>query len=140
MAGAANELRRISKALRSLPRKWAEDGAKTVRKAGSKTLSADTGGDASLSGAPGKLKVDTRVRGDAIVTLTVTPGPRRGGAGRWAWLEHGTLPHTAGGMFQGAAHPGTRPKRTWSRAMDPATKALIDDARKKFGVAVKGYG
>jgi len=134
---AASELRRIQKSLKSLPRKWAEESGKTVKKAATKTLNADTGGDASLSHAPGKLKIDTKVQGDSIATLIVSPGKR--GMARWTWLEEGTKPHTAGGRYKGARHPGTRPRHTWTRAVDPAVKVLIDDARKRFGVAVKGH-
>lgn len=137
MPGAAAELRRISSALSALPRDWAKESAKTVRKAATKTLTADTGGDRSLSRAPGKLNVRTSVRGSSTVTLAVVPGPKRFGAGRWAWLEHGTERH-----FQPrrqAMHPGSEGKRTWSRAVDPQERVLINDARYRFSVAVRGF-
>lgn len=76
MAGAAAELRRIAEAAQALPREFAEDAAKTIRQAADRRLVVDTGGDRSLSNAPGKLSVTSTIRGNQVVHATVTPGRR----------------------------------------------------------------
>jgi hypothetical protein len=122
----AAALRRSAKEARSFPRKFVEDATKVMHKGVDKTLRADTGGDASLSNAPGKLRVTRKVSGDSVVTGTVAVAPRS--AGRFAWLEKGTDPHAIGK----GRHPGTAAKRTWTRAMDPAMRALNREIDRAF--------
>lgn len=130
-SSAVTYLRRLSRDMRSLPRQWIDDSVKTIRKAATKRLGGDTGGDRSLSNAPGKLRVEAKVSGDQVATATITPGPRRSGA-QWSWLEEGTQPHRIGR----GRHPGTSGKQTWTKGTSPAVKAALADGERRFSRAV----
>lgn len=130
-SGAAALLRRVAQETKSLPRSFVEGATKTVKKAIDRKLVSDTGGDRSLSNAPGRLRITTKVDGTSVVTGTVSPGPKRGLA-RWTWLEDGTKPHAIGR----GEHPGTRGKGTWTKPAEPAVRALVQDIRKRFSKVI----
>lgn len=105
----ATNLSRVARRLRTLPRAAIDEAAGEIARAATRQLTRDTGGDRSLSGAPGRLKVTKRVTGDTVVEGKVTPNPAYLMA-QWSWLEEGTGP------------PGpTAAKNTWT---DPTGRAL----------------
>lgn len=132
MAGAATSLRAIAKRAQSLPRQWATAAAKDITKGIDKSLIAASGGDRSLSNAPVKLSVQSKVQGDTVVTATVAPGRR--GMAQWSWLESGTQPHRIGAGM----HPGTKGKRVWSKAATPALDRAVRDVRRRLGQVMTG--
>lgn len=134
--GAGAVLRDIAKRAESFPRKFVKQAVADIRKGQTKTLKADTGGDGGLSGIGGaKLRIKTSVKGDTIVTGVVEAGSPRG---PWTWLESGTKPHIAGGRYRGARHPGTRGKRTWSRAATPGLAKAAKTASREVTTIVRG--
>lgn len=91
-----------------MPRKVVGDATKIIGKAMTKRLARDTGGDYRLSGAPTRLRVQTRVTGDTVVEATVAPN--KAGMAQWVWINEGT------------GEPGPTPaKRTWD---EPASEQL----------------
>lgn len=149
MAGSTAEanLRAIARNAETFPRKFVKSAVAELRKATTKTLKADTGGDAILSraaqGAKGhratKLKIKTSVKGSsAIVTGTVEAASPRA---QWFWLEEGTAPHQIGSrrLATGPQHPGTKPgKKTWSRAVTPELKRLQREAQRSLTAIMHG--
>src|SRR5690606_7668068 len=115
-----NLLRRVAQDCKSLPRRFVEEAVRDLDKAITKKLRADTGGDRSLSGAPGRLRVQKKISGETVVTGEVTPGPRSRMA-QWSWLEYGT------------GHPGpTKPKDTWSEPASHEIEVLRRKARQRL--------
>lgn len=128
MAGSlSSSLNKMVRECQSYPRKLIEESAKTLTKATKKTLARDTGGDSSLSGAPAKLKVRSKVEGDSVVTATIEAGPKKSMA-MWSWLEYGTNPH----VIRKGQTIYSPAKRTWTKAVDPEIKKLLEDAEDKF--------
>ena len=119
-------VRAASRNARSFPRTVVDAITDDIRKSVTKSLMADTGGDGSLSHAPGRLRVTRTVKGSEVVEGHVGVNPS--GAGRWAWLEGGTDPHA----FGEGQHPGTAPKHTWSRAADPAMERADQTIKAAF--------
>lgn len=123
----STNMRRIARDARKLPRILVDDATMALQKGVTKTLKADTGGDASLSNAPTKLRVARKVSGETIVKGEVSTGKR--GAGQWAWLESGTMPH--------GGHPGTSAKETWSRAVEPGLRVVNRMMLERFNRSVR---
>ena len=133
--GAGKALREIAKKAKTFPRQYVDQTVKDIRKAVTKSLKTDTG-DGRMSGAGNaRLTIKATVKGDSIVTGDVSAG---GARGPWTWLEEGTKPHIVGGWYKGAHHPGTRAKRTWSRAVGPALDRATKDAAKRLKLIVHG--
>lgn len=143
--GAGAALRKIAKKSEAFPKTFVKEFVSDGRKAVTKTLKADTGGDRILSrAARGKrghkvtpLKIKTKIKGDRLVTGTIQAGAPRA---QWFWLEEGTNPHSLGGRRTegGGQHPGTAGKRTWSRAMDPEMERVVKKARRELRTIVRG--
>lgn len=133
--GAGKALRQVAKNADSFPRKFVKGAVADIRKAQTKSLKQDVGGDAAMSGIGARLTIKSSVKGDSIVTGEVSAGKP---AGPWSWLEQGTRPHIAGGRYKGARHPGTRAKRTWSRAVPKTLDAVAKKARKELRTIVHG--
>ena len=138
MAGSAGAgLRQLARRAEAFPRKFVKSAVSDLRKEQTKKLKMDTGGDAAMSGiGNAKLKIKTSVKGDTTVTGSVSAGKPRG---PWTWLEEGTKPHSAGGKFRGARHPGTKPgKRTWSRSVPRMMDGVVKKARDELRAIVQG--
>ena len=127
---------RIAKNARAFPRKFIASSVVEVRRAVAKTLKADTGGNSALSHAGNrKLKIRTKQSGQSVAKGLIEAGAPRA---QWFWLEEGTKPHIVGGRYKGARHPGTRGKRTWSRAAKPALDRVMSNAHKTLSEIVRG--
>lgn len=119
MAGAGALLRQVAQACKTLPRRVVEDATKQFRKGLEKKLTADTGGDSRLSGAPTRMRVQVKVTGETIVTGTVTPN--KPAMAQWVWLDKGT------------GNPGpTEAKRTWSEPVSADMKAVTKTVRDRL--------
>lgn len=130
--GAGTALRAVAKKAKSFPRQFVDEAASDMRKAAMSSLKADTG-DGGLSGAGNvKLKVVRKVKGQEFLVI----GEVRAGSPRalWFWLEEGTKPHRIGRR----RHPGTRPKRTWSRGVEPSVDRAQRTAVSKLRTIVRG--
>lgn len=135
--GAGAALRQMARRAESFPRTFVKGAVSDIRKDQTKSLKADTGGDAKLSGiGNARLTIRTSVKGGgSLVTGELSAGKPRGA---WAWLEHGTKPHIVGGKFKGARHPGTRGKQTWSRSVGPSLDRASKRARGELVAIVRG--
>lgn len=132
--GAGTAMKQIAKNAESFPRKFVTAAVSDIRKDQTKTLKKDIGGDMGMSGiGNARLTFKSTVKGDSIVTGEVSVGKPRG---PWTWLEEGTRPHIAGGRYRGARHPGTRAKRTWSRALPKSVDGVLKKARKELRTIV----
>ena len=125
MAGG-DQIRRVAERAAAFPRQFVEDGAETIGEAITDRLTNDTGGDMSLSRAPGEMSVEVDVSGNRSATALITP--EGGERGQWRWLEEGTVPHQIGGGM----HPGTTGKRTWTDPLDRPLRRLPRDAERAF--------
>lgn len=126
MAGG-DELRRLAERLRQFPRDFAEEAGEISRKAIREPLLAATGGDASLSNAPGKLTVEVDLSGGRA-RMTA------GGGAQWKWLQEGTMPHMVGPR----SHPGSPAKEVWSKGTEAAIKRIERVGPHRFEEAVNG--
>lgn len=121
---------------KALPRQFVDASVKDGRKTMQKALNADTGGDGRLSHAGNaKLTIKTSKSGQSPATGKVFAGKP---IAMWMWLEDGTKPHVIGGRWRGAHHPGTRPKRTWSKAAPHVVERASEIAREQFSTLMKG--
>lgn len=116
-------LHRLAAAASNFPRTFVEDAAEDVADDATDALAADTGGDASLSHAPGELTVKVRLSG-----TTATVESAGGTGGQWTWLEEGTEPH----LINTWLHPGTTGKQTFSKGVAGALKRLPRYADERF--------
>mgnify|MGYP003427484469 CR=1 FL=1 len=110
-SGAGAMLRAIERNIKSAPRWFVEYHAEEIAKVATEAVTRDTGGDRVLSGTTkrgnvGRLRVERRVQGDQAATAQIKPGPTGRTIAIWCWLQWGTV--------------HTRPKETWTAAVDPA--------------------
>lgn len=147
MGKAADRLGRVGRNLRTLPDEGVQWGTKEVRRAVLQSLARDAGPDRKLSGirngVPQTVKTTRRSSGQ-LVEGRVMAGPARQRA-PWFWMEEGTL---AGdrrrrrgkrtGEIRSFYHPGTPAKRTWSRAVPPATERVRKNFEKLYRKALEG--
>lgn len=118
-SSASATLRRIARETKSVPRKAIEDAAKTLKRGIDKKLRGDTGGDNSLSGAPRRMRVQTKVTGETVVVGTVSPN--KSAMAQWVWLNEGT------------GHPGpTAPKFTWDEPVSEEMKNVQRAIRRRL--------
>ena len=80
--------------------------------------------------------------GDPDLTVTIHAGDAT--AFYAAFVEFGTAPHAVGGMFEGAQHPGARPRPyfypAWRANRKRAKAAVARAAGKAIRDAAKGSG
>ena len=123
-SAAAANLRRIARECKTLPRKAVEDASKAFTKSITKTLKRDTGGDQRLSGAPTRMRVQSKVQGETVVTATISPN--KTAMAQWVWLEEGT------------GEPGpTAPKGTWSEPVSKELKTVTRAVRERLEAVMR---
>lgn len=123
-SSAAANLRRIARECKSLPRQAVEGATKAFKKSIDKSLKADTGGDFRLSGAPTRMRVQSKVTGDTVVEGTVSPN--KPAMAQWVWLNEGT------------GEPGpTAPKGTWSEPVSREMKTVTRAVRERLNTVMR---
>lgn len=133
MGKSADSLNRVGRRLRTLPSEGVLFGTAQVRKAVTANLKRDAGSDRRLSGlgvrgVPQRVTVTRKDQGH-ISEGRIMAGPPKQRA-PWFWMEEGTQRH--------GRHPGTKAKRTWSKAIDATLPAVERNFEKLYNDALNG--
>lgn len=147
MGKAADRLGRVGRNLRTLPDEGVQWGTREIRRDVLASLKRDAGPDMKLSGVrngrPLTVKITRRSSGQ-LVEGRVMAGPRDQRA-PWFWMEEGTQAgdrrlrrRNRTGEIRTFYHPGTPAKRTWSRALPPATERVRKNFENLFRKALEG--
>lgn len=136
--------------MRTLPEEAVQSGNRRVRARVVEQLRQDAGADRKLSGirngVPLRVKTTKReYNGQRVVIGRIMAGPPRQRA-PWFWLEEGTRAGYRGpkvGRYNSARanrgqHPGTDPKRTWSKAVGEVLPEVRQEIERMYREALKG--
>lgn len=148
---ASDRLGRVGKRLRTLPDEGVQSANRRLRARALQQLKLDAGNDRRLSGLGARgvpLRVTTTKRsynGGRVVVGRVMAGPPRQRA-PWFWLEEGTeggqrrvrgTSRRHRGRTTTFFHPGTPPKRTWSKGIGDVLPEVREDFERMWRNAVR---